>query len=95
MIVHASAILAIVFREPGLQDLVERLRSADFVGAGTPTLAEKGIVLHARHGEARRPSAPLPGRRLLEDGRGGSLRGEGAGCSGCIPQGLSLLPGAG
>jgi ribonuclease VapC len=54
MIVHASAILAIVFREPGFQDLVERLRSVDFVGAGTPTLAETGIVLHARLGDASR-----------------------------------------
>ena len=58
MIVDASAILAIVFREPGFQDLMERLRSADFVGAGTPTLAETGIVLHARLGD--------PSRGMLE-----------------------------
>lgn len=52
MIVDASAILAIVFQEPGYDDLLERIAAAPAVAAGTPTLAETGIVLHARLGAA-------------------------------------------
>jgi len=51
MIVDSSALLAIIFREPGFEDLVERLLEAESVAAGAPTLAETGIVLHARLGE--------------------------------------------
>lgn len=54
MIVDSSALLAIVFREAGYERLLERMESADAVAAGTPTLAETGIVLHARLGERSR-----------------------------------------
>jgi ribonuclease VapC len=54
MIVHASALLAIVFREPGYERLLERMDRADAVAAGTPTLTETGIVLHARLGDGSR-----------------------------------------
>lgn len=54
MIVDASALLAIVFREPGYPDLLDRIRSAQAVAAAAPTLAETGIVLHARLGESSR-----------------------------------------
>lgn len=37
-----------VFREPRFEELLERIRRAPVVAAGTPTLAEAGIVLHAR-----------------------------------------------
>ena len=52
MIVDTSALLAIVFREPGYERLVERLAGADALAAGTPTLAEAGIVLSARLGSS-------------------------------------------
>lgn len=52
MIVDASALLAIVFQEPGHEMLLARLGQADAAAAGTPTLAETGIVLHARLGAA-------------------------------------------
>ena len=52
MILDSSAILAIVFKEPGYGALLERIRDAEAVAAGTPTLAETAIVLHARLGEA-------------------------------------------
>jgi len=52
MILDTSAILAIVFREPGWEDLLNRIQDAEAVAAGAPTLAETGIVLHARLGEA-------------------------------------------
>ena len=48
MIVDTSVLLAIVFREEGYERLVNELASADAVAAGTPTLAETGIVLSAR-----------------------------------------------
>lgn len=52
MILDSSALLAIVFREPGYEDLLERMGAATGRAAGTPTLAEAGIVLHAKLGDA-------------------------------------------
>ena len=52
MIVDTSVLLAIAFREPGWEDLLDRLAGAGAVAAGTPTLAETGIVLTARLGRA-------------------------------------------
>ena len=63
MIVDSSALLAIVFREPGWEQLIERLQSAGAVAAGTPTLAETGIVLTARLG----PAADGLLERLLDE----------------------------
>ena len=48
MIIDSSVLLAIVFQEPGYEGLLERIENADAVAAGAPTLAEAGIVLHAR-----------------------------------------------
>ena len=48
MIIDSSAILAIVFQEPGFEDILERIDDEPVVAAGTPTLTETGIVLHAR-----------------------------------------------
>lgn len=50
MVVDSSALLAIVFREPRHETLVELLAEAALVAAGTPTLTETGIVLEARLG---------------------------------------------
>ena len=50
MIIDSSAILAIVFQEPGFENILARVEAADAVAAGTPTLTETGIVLHARLG---------------------------------------------
>ena len=63
MIVDASALLAIVFQEPGHEDVLERILSAPIVAVGSPTLAETGIVLHARLGEG----APGMLERLLDE----------------------------
>jgi ribonuclease VapC len=54
VIIDTSALLSIVFREPGHEELIERVQAADVVAAATPTLAETGIVMHARLGEAAR-----------------------------------------
>ena len=48
MIVDSSALLAIVFREPGFEEILDRVMAADAVAVGAPTLAETGIVLTAR-----------------------------------------------
>ncbi len=50
MIVDTSALLAIVFQEPGYEDVLDRILSAPVVAAGSPSLAEAGIVLDARLG---------------------------------------------
>ena len=50
MILDSSVIVAITLREPGHEELVGKLRSADALGIGAPTLTEAGIVLSARLG---------------------------------------------
>lgn len=50
MILDTSVVVAIALREPGYEELVEKLRSADTLGIGTPTLTEAGMVLSARLG---------------------------------------------
>jgi ribonuclease VapC len=54
VIVDASALLAVIFREKGFEELLERMVAAPLLAAGAPTLAETGIVLHARLGESSR-----------------------------------------
>lgn len=50
MILDSSVIIAIALREPGFEELVAKLRSAETIGIGTPTLTEAGMVLSARLG---------------------------------------------
>ena len=50
MILDTSVIVAIALREPGYEELVGKIRSADTLGVGTPTLTETGMVLSARLG---------------------------------------------
>lgn len=50
MTLDSSALIAILFAEPGYLDLVDAILEADVVRAGAPTLAEAGIVLAARKG---------------------------------------------
>lgn len=45
MIVDSSALVAVTFREPGHQQLIEKVTGASSAGIGTPTLAETGLVL--------------------------------------------------
>ena len=48
MILDSSAVVSIVFREPGFDQLIRKLQSSETRGMGTPTLVETGIVLTAR-----------------------------------------------
>ena len=48
MILDSSAIVAIVRREPGYDDLLAKLGAAPQIAIGAPTLVEAAIVLEAR-----------------------------------------------
>lgn len=63
MILDTSALLTIVFREPGFERVLAKVQEAALVAAGTPTLVETGIVLEARLGER----APGLLERLLDE----------------------------
>ncbi len=52
MVLDTSAILALLFREPGRDDLLRKIGAAATVAVGAPTLAECSIVLAARMGDA-------------------------------------------
>lgn len=48
MTLDSSALIAILFSEPGYLELVDAILEADFVRIGAPSLVETGIVLAAR-----------------------------------------------
>lgn len=62
MIVDASALVAIVLREPGWEGLIDKIASGP-VGAGAPTLAEAGVVLSAKLG----PRGPSLLARIVQE----------------------------
>ena len=55
MILDSSAILAILFAEPGHERLLERINAASAVAVGGPTVLEAAIVLGARTRKDPRP----------------------------------------
>ena len=65
MIVDSSALVAIVLREPGWEELVVRLGADPAPAIGAPTLVETGLVLSATLGERSRSVLP----RLLQEAR--------------------------
>ena len=52
MTIDSSALIAILFAEPGYLDLVDRILAADHLRVGTPTLVETALVLRGRRGTA-------------------------------------------
>ena len=50
MILDTSAILAVLLEEPGHEELISTLASAESIAVGAPTLAETGVVLGSRLG---------------------------------------------
>lgn len=50
MILDSSALIAVLFAEPGYLDLVDRILDADRAGVGAPTLVETGLVFIGRGG---------------------------------------------
>lgn len=54
MILDSSAIVGVVLREPGCDELLRKLARAETLAVGAPTLTEAGIVLTARLGRDAR-----------------------------------------
>lgn len=50
MTIDSSALVAILFEEPGYLDLVDRILDADTLRVGAPTLAETSLVFAGRRG---------------------------------------------
>jgi ribonuclease VapC len=48
MVLDASAILAVLFQEPGHEPILSRIGEAAVVAVGVPTLVESAIVLSSR-----------------------------------------------
>ena len=48
MTVDSSALVAVLFAEPGYLELIDRILSADHVRVGAPTLAETSLVFIGR-----------------------------------------------
>jgi ribonuclease VapC len=48
VILDASAILAVLLREPGCEDLLRLIAESQVVAAGAPTLVETALVLSSR-----------------------------------------------
>ncbi|MHB8439583.1 MAG: type II toxin-antitoxin system VapC family toxin [Acidimicrobiales bacterium] len=63
MILDSSALVAVMFREPDHEDILDKLEAVPSVAVGTPTLVETGIVLAARTGRDCRD----PLRRVLDE----------------------------
>ena len=55
MILDSSAIVAIVLREPGWENLVAKIAAGEPAGVGAPTLAESGLVLTVKMEKNARP----------------------------------------
>ncbi len=54
MTLDSSALVAILFSEPGHLELIDRILEADHVRVGAPTLVEAGLVLAGRGARAPR-----------------------------------------
>ena len=64
MILDSSAVIALLFQEPGHEALLHKLATVREAGIGAPTLVECGIVLSARLGRDARGLLA----RFLEEG---------------------------
>jgi ribonuclease VapC len=58
MTLDTSAVIAVLFSEPGYLELVDRMLDADVLRIGAPTLAEASIVFEARRGPAKTRATP-------------------------------------
>ncbi len=65
MILDSSAVVAVVFREPGWERLLQRMESSPRLAIGAATLVETTIVLSAR---LKRDARGLMARFLQEAG---------------------------
>ncbi|MGH7824918.1 MAG: type II toxin-antitoxin system VapC family toxin [Candidatus Binatia bacterium] len=63
MILDTSAIVAIALKEPGFEEILEKLVRTSQAGVGVPTITESAIVLSAR---LKQDARSLLSRFLLE-----------------------------
>ena len=56
MTLDSSALLAVLFSEPGYLSLVDRMLEADVLRIGAPTLVEASLVFESRRGRPPRSS---------------------------------------
>lgn len=52
MTLDSSALIAVLFAEPGYLDIVDRILEADHVRVGAPTLVETSLVFAGRRGKS-------------------------------------------
>jgi ribonuclease VapC len=50
VILDTSAVIAVILKQPGFEQILKKLAAADAGGIGAPSLAETAIVLRARLG---------------------------------------------
>ena len=58
MTLDSSALLAVLFSEPGYLSLVDRILQADVLRIGAPTLVETSLVFENRRGRSTRAGQP-------------------------------------
>ncbi|HEX5068838.1 MAG TPA: type II toxin-antitoxin system VapC family toxin [Vicinamibacterales bacterium] len=56
MTLDSSALVALLFSEPGYRELVDRMLEADTLRVGAPTLVETSLVFESRLGRRQRPA---------------------------------------
>jgi ribonuclease VapC len=57
MTLDSSALLAVLFSEPGYLSLVDQMLEAEVLRIGAPTLVETSLVFESRHGRAASATA--------------------------------------
>jgi ribonuclease VapC len=55
MVLDSSAVIAVIMGEPGSEEVLRKIRSADVSGIGAPTVLETAMVLWRRLGGDPRP----------------------------------------
>jgi ribonuclease VapC len=64
VILDSSAVVAVLIEEPGYEELERKMREADVLAIGAPTLAETGVVMARR---VRREVGRIVVSRFRED----------------------------
>ncbi len=63
MILDTSAVIAVLCREPGWENLLRRIEDAPAVGIGAPTVAESNMIATSKRG----PDGPATVARFLDE----------------------------
>jgi ribonuclease VapC len=67
MTLDSSALVAVLFSEPGYLDLVDRMLEADVLRVGAPTLAEVSMVFAGRAGRKTAKGDDRPVHELVKE----------------------------